>query len=236
MAGVSPSSSEQPTGDLPDRVPLFPLNAVLFPGVSLPLHVFEDRYRALVEHLLTVPDPADRLFASVAIREGYEVGAHGAQSLYRVGCLLQLTEVERNPDGSFEVEAVGRARFRLDRVDGSGPFPWAEAEALPEVEPAVPEGLAERARATFTAYRAGVAALRADPFEGALPRDPHYLAWTLAALAPLPMAERQALLEATDTTERLELVIELFRAELRAMNVIPSLPATDVARTRWSPN
>jgi hypothetical protein len=62
------------------------------------------------------------------------------------------------------------------------------------------------------------------------------LSWTLAAVAPLPMHERQALLEAEDPAERLCMVTDLLRVELRAMNVIPSLPATEVARTRWSPN
>ena len=78
---------------------MFPLNAVLFPGVTVPLHVFEDRYRAMVHHLLRVPDPTDRVFGSVGIREGYEVGDHGAQSLFKVGCRVKLAEVEANPDG-----------------------------------------------------------------------------------------------------------------------------------------
>jgi len=75
-----------------------------------------------------------------------------------------------------------------------------------------------------------------DPFDGSLPQDPLYLSWTLAACAPLPMAERQELLEADDAAHRLVLVTDLLREELRAMNVIASLPATEVARTRWSPN
>jgi len=94
----------------------------------------------------------------------------------------------------------------------------------------------ERARATFTAYRVALSQFRPDPYDGALPRDAEYLSWTLAACAPLPMAERQSLLEADDAAERLILVTDLLRAELRAMNVIPSLPATEVARNRWSPN
>ena len=71
---------------------------------------------------------------------------------------------------------------------------------------------------------------------GELPRDPAYLSWTLAACAPLPLKERQALLEVDGASERLVMVTDLLKAELRAMNVIPSLPATEVARTRWSPN
>jgi len=215
---------------------MFPLNTVLFPGLTLPLHVFEERYRALVEHLLSIDDPEQRVFGSVAIREGYEVGAHGAQSLFRVGCRLQLTDAEANPDGSYEIEAVGIDRIQMDALDGSGPFPIGEIRDLPEPGIVVPDHVVERARATFSAYRLALTEFRSDPYDGALPRDPEYLSWTLAACAPLPMAERQGLLEAADAEERLILVTDLLRSELRAMNVIPSLPATDVARNRWSPN
>lgn len=215
---------------------MFPLNAVVYPGVSVPLRVFEDRYRALIHHLLRVDDPSERVFGSVGIREGYEVGDHGAQSLFRVGVRLQLTEVESHPDGTFDIIAVGRDRIRLDRLDGSGNFPVGEVDQLPEPTVAVDEEIVEQARATFTAYRFALREIAQDPFNGSLPQDPLYLSWTLAACAPLPMAERQELLEADDAAHRLSLVTDLLREELRAMNVISSLPATEVARTRWSPN
>jgi Lon protease-like protein len=219
-----------------DTLPMFPLNAVLFPGVSVPLTVFEDRYRALVHHLLRLEDPTQRVFGSVGIREGYEVGDHGSQSLYRVGCRVQLTEVEGHSDGTFDVVAVGLERIQLDRLDTTGNFPVGHVTEMPDPVADVSESILERARVTFTAYRAALADIRSDPYSGALPRDPTYLSWTLAAVAPLPMQERQALLEAEDAAERLVLVTDLLRSELRAMNVIPSLPATEVARTRWSPN
>lgn len=219
-----------------DDLPMFPLNAVLFPGVSLPLRVFEDRYRALIHHLLRIEDPAERLFGSVGIREGYEIGDHGAQSLFRVGVRMQLTEVEANPDGTFEVMAVGRDRIRLDELRSGELFPMGAVTTLHEPDDVVPDEVAAQARAVFTAYRQVVAEIADDPFSGDLPKDPAYLGWTLAACAPLPMAERQGLLEATSTSERLILVTDLLRTELEAMNVIPSLPATEVARTRWSPN
>ncbi|MFB9314903.1 LON peptidase substrate-binding domain-containing protein [Nocardioides plantarum] len=218
------------------ELPMFPLNSVLFPGLSVPLHVFEDRYRALVHHLLRVEDPTERVFGSVGIREGYEVGDHGAQSLFRVGCKALLTEIEANPDGSFDVVAVGLDRIQLDRLDTTGVFPVGHVEELGDPGAPVGEDVLERARATFTAYRQALSEIRSDPYEGTLPRDPIYLSWTLAACAPLPLSERQALLEADDAETRLVLVTDLLRSELRAMNVIASLPATEVARTRWSPN
>ncbi|SED30652.1 hypothetical protein SAMN04489844_4144 [Nocardioides exalbidus] len=219
-----------------EQLPMFPLNTVVFPGMSLPLHVFEDRYRLLVRHLLTVEDPAQRVFGTVAIREGYEVGDHGAQSVYRVGCVLQLTEVDRRDDGTFDIVAVARERMMLEEMQRGEEFPHGVVAKLGEPEVDVPTEVLDRARSTFTAFRAAMTALQGDPFSGTLPRDPDYLAWTLSALTPLPMAERQSLLEAEDATERLELVTRLLTEELRAINVIPSLPATQVARTAWSPN
>ena len=215
---------------------MFPLNAVIFPGVSVPLTVFEDRYRALVHHLLRVEDPTQRLFGSVGIREGYEVGDHGSQSLFRVGCRVQLTEVESLPDGTFSIVAVGLDRIQLEKLDTTGTFPVGQVVDRPETTTHVDPELVERARDTFTAYRAALSEIRADPYSGDLPKDPSYLSWTLAACAPLPLHERQALLEAEDTGDRLRMVSDLLRTELRAMKVFPSLPATDVARTRWSPN
>jgi Lon protease-like protein len=121
-----------------DRLPMFPLNAVLFPGVTVPLKVFEDRYRAMVHHLLRVPDPTLRQFGSVGIREGYEVGDHGAQSLYRVGCRVKLSEVESHPDGTFDVLAVGLDRIELERLDTTGAFPVGHVVPRPEPASEVP--------------------------------------------------------------------------------------------------
>ena len=118
-----------------EQLPLFPLNMVMFPGVSMPLHVFEDRYRALVHHLLTIADKPTRLFGIVAIREGYEVGQpHAAlvQSLHRVGCVVQMTSVEPYEDGRFDIEVVGRQRLRLDGVDTSGSYLVGDVDTLTE--------------------------------------------------------------------------------------------------------
>ena len=219
-----------------DALPMFPLNAVLFPGMSVPLRVFEDRYRALVHHLLRVEDPTERVFGSVGIREGYEVGEHGAQWLFRVGCRVKMTEVEAHADGTFELVAVGLDRIELEHLDTTGAYPVGRVIPLAEQQVAVPDLVAEAARATYDAYRDALLEHDREPPSGALPGDPAYLSWALAALAPLSLAERQALLEAEDVEDRLRMVTEVLRAELRTMQVFPSLPATEIARTRWSPN
>ncbi|MDT9592719.1 LON peptidase substrate-binding domain-containing protein [Nocardioides zeae] len=218
------------------RLPMFPLGAVLFPGLTVPLRVFEDRYLALVQHLLAQPDPAERVFGSVAIREGYEVGSRGNQSLHRVGCRLQLTEVEEGDDGTLEVVAVCRDRFRLDSLEVDGPFPVGDGEVLPEPTERVDPEVADHADALFAAYQAVVAEIGGNVVAGAMPGDPTYRSWAMSAVAPLPLPDRQRLLETDSTTERFELLAEFFAAELRAINVIPSLPAVQLNRTGWSPN
>src|SRR3954452_19952892 len=114
---------------MPELLPIFPLKVVAFPGMSVPLHIFEERYRALVRHLLAVPDPSERLFVIVTIREGYEVGNHEARSMYRTGCLMQLTQAEPYDDGRYDVVAVGRNRVRVVSTDASQPFLRAEVQS-----------------------------------------------------------------------------------------------------------
>jgi hypothetical protein len=75
-----------------------------------------------------------------------------------------------------------------------------------------------------------------DVLDGDLPRDPEYLSYSLAATCLLTLAERQSLLESPTATERLVMLRHLLVEEMRAMQAIPSLPATEVARTSWSPN
>ena len=215
---------------------MFPLNTVLYPGVSVPLHVFEDRYRALVHHLVRIPDPSRRLFGSVAVREGYELHDHEHRSLHHVGVRLQLTDVDPHADGTFDIVAVGRDRIRLDRLLTTGPYLVGEVSVLTDAEEEIPDTLVQQAKATYMAYRHVVCSMTSDPLRGELPSDPAYLAWAMAAGTPLPTTERQMVLEANDTASRLQLLIELLRYELSAMNAVASLPALDVTRIRWSPN
>jgi Lon protease-like protein len=221
------------------QLPIFPLNTVVFPGVTVPLHVFEERYRALVHHLLTISDKTQRLFGVVAIREGYEVGSHGVQSVHRVGCVVQMTSVEPYADGRFDIEVVGRHRLRLDALDTSGRYLVGDVETVEEAKVDTPAGLqeAERTRATFEEYRRRLSELRGDDvLDGDLPRDPEYLSYALAATCLLTLQERQELLEAANPLDRLLMLRHVLREEMRAMTAVPSLPATEVARTSWSPN
>ena len=225
-----------------DRLPLFPLNTVLFPGIVMPLHIFEDRYRSLVRDLIALPPESDREFGVVAIKVGYEVGERGVHTIQRTGCAALVTEVTANPDGTFEILVVGRRRFHVESLDPSAGVPARRRRVAAATSPAAtpdrraaapPRSPATCSRSTATRS----AALRGDDIlEGEAPDDPVDLSYTLAAALVLNLAQRQTLLEAPDVTSRLRLGTTLMRGELQAMKAIPSLPATAMARTAWSPN
>ena len=219
------------------QVPLFPLNTVVFPGVVTPLHIFEERYRFLVRELLTVESVFDRVFGVIAIREGYEVGEHGMQSVHRVGTLVQLTEAEAYDDGRFDIEVIGRQRLRVIDSDNSGPYLRGDVELLPDSDEPGAEADAEATLATFERYRNFLSELRGGPvLAGEMPSDPAYLSYALASTCLLTLPQRQQLLEAETAVDRLARLRRTLHDEIRAMRAVPSLPATEVARTRWSPN
>ena len=222
-------------------LPLFPLNTVLFPGVVMPLYIFEQRYRSLVRDLVALPPDATREFGVVAIKVGYEVGSRGVHTLQRTGCAALVTEVTANPDGTFEIVVVGRRRFHVEGLDESHDYLRADVRWLPDRIDAHAGEAEQRAAATarevFEVYRDTLCSLRGDDvLEGPTPTDPVDLSYTLAASLVLNLAERQALLEAPEVVSRLQLGTALMRAELRAITALPSLPATTMARTAWCPN
>jgi Lon protease-like protein len=92
-------------------LPLFPLHTVLCPGIALPLHIFEPRYRAMVRRCLEEDSP----FGVVWIRDGREVGA-GTIAIATVGTFAEIREADRLADGRFDLVAVGTGRFRVEEV------------------------------------------------------------------------------------------------------------------------
>ncbi|MEV1048560.1 LON peptidase substrate-binding domain-containing protein [Streptomyces sp. NPDC049916] len=142
------------------RLPLFPLNAVLFPGLVLPLNVFEERYRALMRELLKSDEDEPRRFVVVAIRDGRETAPTGTgmpgtlavakpverapaegfgpdpiQTFHRVGCIADAATIRERADGSFEVLATGTTRVKLLSVEADGPYLTAEVQEIDEETP-----------------------------------------------------------------------------------------------------
>jgi Lon protease-like protein len=112
------------------QIPLFPLpNVVLFPGVYLPLHIFEPRYRAMVVDALD----GDRMIGMVLLRPGFEDDYEGRPAVFDVGCAGVITHHERLPDGRFNIVLQGTERFRIADEDHSRPYRIARVESLPDV-------------------------------------------------------------------------------------------------------
>jgi Lon protease-like protein len=217
---------------VPEELALFPLgHTVLFPGVVLPLHVFEERYRQLVRTLVAQDDRQPRRFGVVAIRQGWEVGADAVSALHTVGCAAELRRVSRYPDGRFDIVTVGSERFRLLSVDSSTkPYLVGSVEWLPADEPdgAEAELLVAAVGTLFTEYAAATAGLRVAEAERPelpeLPTDPSALSYLVASSAVLTLEDRQALLEAGTAAARLRAELRLLKRETTMVRRLRALP------------
>ncbi len=125
------------------QIPLFPLHTVLCPGIVLPLHIFEDRYRALTRHCLDNGAP----FGVVLIREGREVGDGRSLALAGVGALVEIREAGRYPDGRYDLLAAATGRFAIDAVDPERE-PYLVADVTPLEDEVGDEARAERLAAS----------------------------------------------------------------------------------------
>ena len=220
------------------RLPLFPLGSVLFPGLVLPLHIFEERYRVLVRELLSLPEN-ERRFGVIAIRSGREVGADGVSALYEVGCVAHLRRVEPYEDGRFDIVSTGTARFRLDALDEQGPYLSGDVELLPDEMGAAPEApLLDRAvRAAFGDYLAALSEASGEEYENpALPDSSLVLGYLVAATTALDLDERQSLLAKPDGAARLRAELSLLRREVTLLRHLSAAPAPELARGPVSPN
>jgi len=185
------------------RVSLFPLaGAVLYPGLSLPLHIFEPRYRAMVSDALA----RDRRIGMIQPQRVEENAP-----LYAVGCLGHISDVEALPDGRFNIVLAGEARFRVLReLVVTTPFRQAEADLLPDdalqAISAVERAMFEREARAFADAQG-----YAVDWEQVTRLDDQSLINGVAQIAPFDAASKQALLEANGLAERCELLVQLMQ-------------------------
>jgi Lon protease-like protein len=220
-----------------EMLPLFPLGAVLYPGMVLPLHVFEDRYRELVRYLLDGPEP--RQFGVIAIRKGRETGIEGVQSLYEVGCTAALRRVEQHSDGRFDLVTLGTQRFRLLSLDETLPYLQGEIELLTddEVDEAATGPVVRAVHVAFRAYldalsEWGGATVRVEE----LPAEPILLSYVVAASMVIDLPERQSMLAEPDALARLNAQRALLSRETAMLRTTTSRPAPDLRYTPYNPN
>jgi hypothetical protein len=185
------------------RISIFPLpGAVLYPGLQLPLHIFEPRYRALVGDALV----RDRLIGVIQPQRPVE----GAP-LFAVGCLGRIAEVEAMEDGRYNIILEGESRFRVTReLDVTTPFRQVEAELLVEARD---EALAAVERASFEreARRFAEAQGYSVDWDQVSRLDDISLINGVSQIAPFDPAAKQALLEANGVSERCELLVQLMQ-------------------------
>ncbi len=223
---------------MPDRLPLFPLGLVLLPGLVLPLHVFEERYRVLVRELLDLPEE-QRRFGVVAIRSGREVGDDGVHALHQVGCTARLRQVNAHDDGRFDLLTTGVQRFRLEGLEPTGPYLTGRVAWLPDdMGPTAEAPLLDRAvRAAFLDYLAALeqaGARRASAPD--LPGSSLVLGYVVAANVVVDLEDRQRLLAEPDGTARLRAELSLLRRESTLLRALTATPAPELTRTPVSLN
>ena len=189
------------------RISLFPLGgAVLYPGLQLPLHIFEPRYCAMVSDSLA----RDRMIGMIQPREGERPGAD-KPALFEIGCIGRIAEIEALDDGRYNLILEGKSLFRLIReLDAPTLFRQAEGDLI---APRANEALAavERAALDNEARRfAAWLGYRVD-WDGIAQLDDVTLVNAIAQIAPFDVAAKQALLETATINERAELLMQLMR-------------------------
>ncbi len=197
---------------LPSTIPIFPLpNVVLFPNVFLPLHVFEQRYRALVADALA----RDRMVGMVLLQPGYEHDYEGRPPVYPIGCAGVITHAEPLDDGRYNVVLRGIEKFRILDEETSRPYRLAHVEALPEV-------VRDDEQQTLRRQRLRLEALLVAAIErtGSDPKFPPSVADedlvnALAQYLALEPVERQALLEREGICARCQGLIDVL--EMRTL-------------------
>jgi len=225
-----------------ETLPLFPLSTVLFPGMRLPLHIFEERYRTLAADLLAQPEP--RRFGVIAIRKGREVGADAVTALHEVGCVATVRQVEPRDDGRYDLQTAGADRFRLLRLDKSLPYFQGEIQPLPETtfspetgDEQVAAVVAHRVQAAFRGYLNALADRGGGVISVAdLPDEPVLLSYVIGAAMIIDLPERQSLLAAHDALTRLRVERALLVRETGMLRATTSRPAPDFNYEPYSPN
>jgi Lon protease-like protein len=199
------------------KLSLFPLRTVLFPGMTLPLQIFEPPYLEMIGQCMAQQQP----FGVALIDAGQEVG--GPALPHPIGTLARITSVERQADGRLHIEAVGQQRFRLLELQHEHPYLTGTTEEYPlggANEP--PARQLARALVPWLARYLHLLGEGADAqlHQQDLPHDPAGVAYLAAIVAQIPMLEKQSLLATSTAAELLEHERAIYRREislLRAM-------------------
>jgi Lon protease-like protein len=186
------------------ELPLFPLNTVLFPGMPLPLHIFEPRYRVMMSRCLA----STRIFGVTLALQGED----GALIPAGIGCTAFVVQDSHFRDGRMNIQTEGRRRFRVLSLREEDDYLIANAEWLDDIPDENADTVARQVRASLRRYLAMVspeASSAVDDLD--LPRDATALSYWVATLLTLPDSEKQELLEEESLSRRLRTELEMLR-------------------------
>lgn len=199
-------------------LPLFPLKLVLFPQLMLQLHIFEERYKAMISNCLERNQP----FGVVLIRNGEEVGAPAVP--HEVGCVARIVAVKHLEDGRMNLLIAGERRFRiLEYGEADLPYLVGTVEAIEDapLSEETLQNLQPDLKAQFERYvslLSECAQLAIPSLE--LPEDPTLLTFCIACIAQMSLEEKQHLLAMTDTADRMRLERRYLRRQIEELEAM----------------
>ena len=192
-----------------DRLRLFPLNAVLFPGAVLNLHIFEPRYKQMVTECIE----GGESFGVCLIRDGDEAGDPGVMP-YEVGTTAEIGNVTPLENGRYYISTVGRRRFRVERVLAREPFLTVEVAYLPDDEPedfSAIDVLVREIRAVFRDYLRLLVEFSGMHADIELPENPVDASFLIGDALQVADSMKQRLLELSSTEQRLTVELGFLR-------------------------
>lgn len=195
-----PDFSSAFPGSSVTELPLFPLDLVLFPHMMVPLHIFEERYKEMVNRCVKESQPF-----GIVLATGVSPGS-GRTTTREIGCMARIARVERLPDGKMNIEVVGESRFRILDTHETKAYRTGLTELLTD-EPMATQAIlsladeVQRLLRDFLTRSLARIGQTIDDFE--LPSEPGPLSFTAACVLPIENGQKQELLEETDTAARL---------------------------------
>jgi uncharacterized protein len=233
------------------QLPVFPLHTVLFPHLPLPLHIFEERYRAMAADVMADGSPYGGRFVVSMITEGSEVG--GEATIHDIGTICEVRSAERLADGRWMLIGVGVARARVAQLNGTKtPYRVVEATELPDPTGDEAAGLMSTVQEALDAYLATVKRFvvraasvgRTEPQEPIdvaasldrmlkpihLPDDPVAASYAIGGLLQIELTRKQQLLEIPDAAARLRAELHLLQREARLLDdgAMPPVQPSDI--------
>lgn len=203
-----------------DEIPLFPLNTVLFPGVPLKLHIFEERYRRMIRLCLDTNQP----FGVVLIRRGFEALGPLAQP-HPIGCTAQIVDMQPLADGRMFITVIGMERFRILSLDEALPYLVGRVVRCPveRVDPQACGHAGERLRRHMERYFRVLSEHGKGHYDlQNLPEDPVQLAYLGAALVSLAANQKQEFLALDQGLALVEAVRKVFFREEALLKILLS--------------